>query len=76
MLPESQADYGAMFERRRVGNVYPAASHSCGALDLQNGTNNDSYRIGDWFQETMADYIGCQPSSTHSTSPAIPTGLD
>jgi len=59
-----------------ANTVFHEASHSCGARDLDNGTNYDSYRIGDWFQETMADFIGCQPSSTHSTSSAIPTGLD
>lgn len=33
-----------------VSVVFHEMSHSCGALDLENGANNDAYRIGDWFQ--------------------------
>lgn len=47
--------------------IFHEASHSCGALDLQNGSTYDSYRIGDWFEDEYADRNGldaqCNPDA-------------
>jgi len=59
-----------------ANTVFHEAAHSCGALDLENGANNDSYRIGDWFQEEMADQLGCQPGSSSIPSSTVDTGTE
>lgn len=45
--------------------IFHEASHSCGTLDLQNGARNDSYRIGDWFEDEYQSDQGlneqCRP---------------
>jgi len=51
-----------------VNTIFHEASHSCGALDLETGAANDSYRIGDWFEDEFQDQNGldaqCLPSSS------------
>lgn len=34
-----------------ANTVFHEMSHSCFALDLNNGGNYDAYRIGDWFEQ-------------------------
>jgi len=56
-----------------VNRILHETSHSCGTLNLQNGANYDSYRVGEWFEAEYQAQNGlntnCQPRTTVSSDP-------
>jgi len=55
-----------------VWRMLHEVSHSCGTLDLDDGSNYDSYRIGDWFEnEYKSSLSGSCRVSTIATEPDV-----
>lgn len=46
-----------------VNAVFHEMSHACGALDLIDGSRDDAYRIGDWFDDEC-DLLHLPPART------------
>jgi len=61
---------------RCINIILHEASHSCGTLDLEDGSTYDSYRIGDWFEDEFRARSGlgprCEPIEGIEPDPTDP----